>query len=433
VSLKISLNNDDNFIPVNSNISTLSYFFKSEGVNAETIVGLLAYTTAETICGLIALMRLGATVVLLKPEKEIKIVDNISLYYTFCNYPTHYNLEINFKFVGANLITQSADNIDSKIKYSNLAIATSGSTASPKYVKLSYDSIVASIEGTINFFNLRMSDNFVQSLPLYHIGGAMIALRSYYLNAKLIIPKEYDLKSLTKISGKNILSLTPGMLDYLINEDIVVNAKLIIVSGATTSVEQFKRFFELPVSYCYGMTETCSHISASEIRPSYNHCGKPLPHSTIIIDESSKINISGKTLFSSYLDDEVSRDNNLPFVTYDLGKIDQNGNLIILGRVDEIINSGGIKIDLNKIKNLVLAIPEVTDAVAIGILDVRWGERPVLFIETSNQNIIDLVKQHLIQYCSKYEYPDKIICLPKFPKSSLGKILRRELIKNINF
>lgn len=323
-----------------------------------------------------------------------------------------------------------------------LILFTSGSRGSPKAVVIPTAAILKHIEASNERTGLNQSTRWLVSLPFYHVGGLMIPLRILaaggsvrFLNS---LGRTMMVESIRSDKLISHISLVPEMLQDLLELDAsreLQNLKMILLGGAPVSqglLEKIKRF-ELPVWIGYGSTETCSHISLGTLKDqnySINAAGRLLSNVSVrTIDEEGKechpgetgqLLVSSHTLCSGYLD-EGRAEQLKSFKSQDLAKYTDNG-LYIEGRIDDVIFSGGEKINPSEIQN---ALAPFVCAV-VGFDHPRWGQRPVIFFPERQEGREDSFLS-LVQSLPRLHQPDIIIKLSELPTTPTGKISQHSL------
>jgi O-succinylbenzoic acid--CoA ligase len=164
----------------------------------------------------------------------------------------------------------------------------------------------------------------------------------------------------------------------------------------------------VPIHLTYGMTETASQIATSgrlTQMPSPLHCGRPLPGREVRLSNEGVIEIRGPMVSPDLVDSAGW------FSTGDLGRFDDDGNLVILGRRDRMFISGGENIHPESIEGLLMQISGIRRSVVVSRLDVRFGERPVAFI-AGEFDPADL-KNRLASKLESFAIPDAFLPWPE--------------------
>ena len=297
-------------------------------------------------------------------------------------------------------------------------LTTSGSSGKPKTISVPKKSMVESAQRTIEFFELKPGMSALLCLPVEYIAGKMMIVRAIVgqMNLVTVEPSGLPLQSIDKVI--DFAAFTPMQL---YNElSIKSNPKLaflrkVIVGGAAVNEELSsmiqKQKFE--VYETYGMTETCSHIALKRLNG--KHIQKsfyPLKGIKISLDNNNCI--------------VINMENGDKICTCDIGETLSDGSFTIHGRIDNVINTGGIKISPEKIESIISSV--IRDKFYISsIPHPSLGEQVVLVMEkpiNEPQKLLLSLKKHL----SKYEIPT-LYQIDKFPLTESGKIRREELKK----
>ncbi len=361
---------------------------------------------------------------------------------TACNFKTNYLIS------NDDMINFDINN--TAIKNHELLLFTSGSTTSPKGVIISLNSIINSATKFNNYFNVSSDDTFLASLPFNHIGGLMIMFRSILAGAKIIIPDSNNYKDIKKsIQDHNIdyISLVPKQLQDLLNDNVDLSkCKAVILGGAKSDERLVRQALHngIKLYKVYGSTETCSMVTIAspkdlEIDP--NTSGRPFHNVELYINTNNVLsntpNIKGEiiiktdTLYSSYINTDLNdypetKNNNFHY-SKDYGYLDENGYLIVERRIDDIIISGGENISPDEIREKILELDEINDAIVFGIEDDIWGQIPVVFILSKNQIDIPSVDKYLREKLENFKIPKKYFIIKEIPYNNNGKIDYKKL------
>ncbi len=339
-----------------------------------------------------------------------------------------------------------------------LILFTSGSRGKPRGVVLSWSSLYHSAAGAIAAIKPRAGDCWLAALPFYHVGGLSILFRMFSAGGSIKILPRYSARNLVRqIREEKIeyISVVPTMLVDLLDltekhrdlPDKLRRLRLIVLGGAPPGKSLLDRVadLQLPVRTTYGMTETASMVTLLDENgaPGKLHTsGKPLPGSEIKIGDSSlpagstgRITVRGRTLFSRYLDESGPAVSPAGwFDTGDSGEIDEDGYLVVHGRMDRVIISGGENIDLGRIEAAIAALPGVRVTQVLSRPDRRWGSRPVAFVETvaarpgrKLSKAESTLKAQLKGSLPGMMIPDRIVVVEEMPLTGSGKYDHEEL------
>jgi O-succinylbenzoic acid--CoA ligase len=344
---------------------------------------------------------------------------------------------------------------------------TSGTTGKPKAVPLTYGnhyhSAIASTMGIGSY----VDDNWLLCMPMFHVGGLVIAWRSVINGTKItLMPKFDEQLVLDAIAGEQVtlISLVPTMLIRLLKhpqwQNLQKSQKLrgILLGGASANEQLISRCLELklPLMPTYGMTETASQITTllpHEVISKRGSSGLPLWGIQIkIVDRQNieqeletgaigQILVRGANVMGGYLHNSANHEW-LP--TGDLGYLDSDRYLYVVNRRHDLIISGGENIYPREIEAILEQHPAITEVCVIGIADQEWGEivaaaivlKPSPNIATSDQYQISLTT--IRSFCeekglSRYKLPKAIYFVDDLPKSASGKILRQALIQGFAY
>lgn len=342
---------------------------------------------------------------------------------------------IDFKNLNINQLSSETE-FENKIKaflndwfseIKTVQVQTSGSTGVPKVFDIEKKKMIASAEMTCNFLDLVEGDSALICLPIEYISGKMMVVRSIIRKLKLVVT-EPNTRPLRDIDCKvNFCAMTPLQVENSLDKLYLI--KNLIIGGAAVSENLKKKIFQISYqlqdSHCifetYGMSETLSHIALKQIFPDPEDFFTTFESVEISTDERGCLKI-----FAPHLNAEVLQTN-------DLVEIKNNNQFRFLGRIDNVINSGGAKIFPEQLEALVKKeIP--CEVVFIGLEDDTLGQKLVLVIEgQKSQEIIDNIAT--LPFEKSFHKPKEIIFKEKIPRTPNGKINRIELenmVKTIN-
>lgn len=291
---------------------------------------------------------------------------------------------------------------------------TSGSTGKPKEIKLQKSALIFSSKNTLNYLNLKEKYSTLLCIPAKYIGGKMMIARSFVGKLNLILsePKSTPFSGLNQFV--NFTAITPYQAEKSSAEELA-KIKQIIIGGGNVSYLLSSKLKIINSSFysTYGMTETCSHIALKNISKGNNYFDV-LSEVSISKDDRDCLLIDAPKLSSETIN------------TNDIIELVSESKFIWKGRFDNVINSGGIKLQ-----------PEVIEAKISTLIPTRFfitkedddafGERLILIIESEQE--IELNSLHKL--LSKYEIPKHIYYTSKFIETESGKIHRRKTLEHI--
>jgi o-succinylbenzoate---CoA ligase len=343
-----------------------------------------------------------------------------------------------------------------------LMIPTGGSSGELKFAMHSWETLSASVWGFQEFYEVD-AVSCICTLPLYHVSGFMQLWRSLLTDGKLLISDLYQLdSSLERLYRRDptllidrikledyFISLVPTQLSKLLdlNASWLVQMRTILIGGAPLSIEVLAkaRVANLPLALTYGMTETGSQVTSLkpvEFLAGNNSCGVALPHAKIHLHAATDIvraaqlehptaaiQIKADSLMLGYFPDLNSLDY---FEPDDLGSIDKNGYLTIVGRNSSKIITGGENVFPIEVIEAIGSTRLVVDAWVVGIPDRYWGQAiTAIYVANSLSVSSDILAQAIAGKISSYKVPKYWIAVDRIPRNTLGKVLDREIEKII--
>lgn len=305
-------------------------------------------------------------------------------------------------------------------------VDTSGSTGSPKTIEIPRSWMEASAKATCSYLHLEKSDTALICLNPKYIAGKMMLVRAMIteMDAVIVRPEANPLDNLHHESC-NFAALVPLQLQAILSKESTKNLlnkmKVVLVGGAPMSLSLKERCLDLevPIYVTFGMTETVSHIALQRINGTDKESNfTALPNIQIKKDDRGCLQIKSLQTKGEWI------------ITNDLVEILAENKFNWLGRIDLVINSGGVKIQIEKVEQLIenefLKNGIKNKFVVSSIADEVLGEMVVLVLEGESQSDVKLNFNGL----SKFEQPKMIRFVDKFPETASGKI-DRLLIKKI--
>ncbi|MDJ0843302.1 2-succinylbenzoate--CoA ligase [Crocosphaera sp.] len=317
-----------------------------------------------------------------------------------------------------------------------IMIPTGGTSGNIRFAIHTWETLSESVQGFTDFFNLTEVNSFC-ILPLHHVSGLMQFLRSFLTQGKIIF---YPYNNLKKgiLPSSNFeyffISLVPTQLQLLLTlkPEFLRQFQTILLGGAPpwNSLLTQGRNYKLNLSPTYGMTETASQIVT--LKPEYflqgnNSTGQVLPHAQVTLTEEKLIKIQAKSLFLGYYPNYEPRDY---LITDDLGYLDEENYLYILGRNSQKIITGGENVFPKEIENVILETNLVEDIAIIGVADEQWGEAvTAIYTSKDEKNDVNLLKNAIKQKLSPVKQPKYWLKVQQLPRNQQGKLNYRTLQK----
>lgn len=285
-----------------------------------------------------------------------------------------------------------------------ISVTTSGSTGAPKKIKIEKQAMVFSALATAEYFDLNAGNRVLNCLSTNYIAGKMMLIRSFVLGFEMdfVKPTSNPLKNNNKFY--DFVAMVPLQVENSIYE--LFNVRKLIIGGSKINQNLKNQLLGLPtlVFETYGMTETITHIAARKINDNYFSV---LPNVTISKDNRNCLVIDAPRISDSSI------------TTNDVVNIISNSQFELLGRIDNVINSGGVKLFPEQIE-MKLAHKIQTRFFVTGIPDDQFGELLALIVEGSPIPFEDDIFNDLLPY----EKPKTIHFLYNFLETESGKIKR---------
>ncbi|ULG73724.1 o-succinylbenzoate--CoA ligase [Macrococcus brunensis] len=316
---------------------------------------------------------------------------------------------------------------------------TSGTTGVQKAVPHTFLNHVASAERCKISFPFDRDSKWLLALPLYHISGLSVLVRSVMDGFTIVLFDKFDANAINQSIAEDEIthiSLVPQTLEWLLEAGLERH-KLegLLIGGAKlddrTLEECLKR--DLPVYTSFGMTETASQFITASPTDMVNHPNSVGPVTDDIkvaapLNGAGEILVRGDNVMKGYLYPEGANDTAFSgdyFMTGDVGHI-KNGYLYVLDRRKDLIISGGENIYPSEIEQLILSIPDISACSVVGIPDAKWGEVPALVYESDSD--LDAKITETLQEIAKYKRPVLYKRIKQLHRTSNGKI-SRHLVK----
>jgi o-succinylbenzoate---CoA ligase len=334
---------------------------------------------------------------------------------------------------------------------------TSGTTGHPKGVIITYGMQWWNAVGSALNLGHRPDDCWLACMPLFHIGGLSILMRSIIYGISVVLHERFEAEAINRAiseDGVTIISVVAVMLQRMLaaldtdHKQYPAALRCVLLGGGPAPrplLEDCARR-AIPVVQTYGLTESCSQavtLSPADALRKLGSAGRPLlPVQLRIIHdqqpaqpgEEGVIYLKGPTITPGYA--ERPEATALAFhdgwlSTGDMGYLDAEGYLYVLDRRSDLIISGGENVYPAEIEAILLAHPDVEEVGVCGQADVQWGQVPIAFIRQrvgSNVQEASLLA-YAAERLARYKHPRAIYFVEQLPRNSAGKLVRRELIK----
>ena len=287
-----------------------------------------------------------------------------------------------------------------------IEMETSGSTGIPKKIRVEKQAMVNSALATGDFFEINSGNKALHCLPVKYVAGKMMLVRALILGLDLdfVAPSSHPLKNNETVY--DFVAMVPLQAQNSLEE--LKKVKKLIVGGAKISSNLEQQMMKLPTKVweTFGMTETISHIAAKRIG---EKAFTVLPYVFISLDNNNCLEIKAPRVSDDLI------------ITNDLAELVNENQFIFLGRIDNVINSGGIKLIPEQIE-MKLATQIDSRFYIYSKEDADLGEKVILIIEGQKYDLGNTIFNGL----DKYERPKEIIFIDKFKETPTGKIIRKQ-------
>jgi len=314
-----------------------------------------------------------------------------------------------------------------------VVIHTSGTTAEPRPIELTYGNFLWSALGSAVALGLDPQERWLCALPLSHVGGLSILLRSAIYTTTAVVHERFEEdRVLHALRGEDVtlVSLVATTLARLLDAglDRPPALRSALTGGGPVPPVLLERAHAagVPVSLTYGLTESCSQATTTpvgEIGEALTSAGPPL-FCTRVQVAGGEILISGPTVAPGSL----AADGWLH--TGDLGELDERGRLSVTGRVSDTIVSGGENVAPAEVEAVLEAHPQVLEAAVLGRADPRWGEAVSAIVVAREGAELDAeeLRAHCAVALAPYKVPKQVsLSSSPLPRTRSGKLLRRAL------
>ena len=322
-----------------------------------------------------------------------------------------------------------------------LCLPTGGTSGGLKFARHDEETLAAAVRGFVGHFKLSRV-NAMGVLPLFHVSGLMAWLRCALTGGEYR-PLDWQalvagrLPLLAEKPDGWMISLVPTQLERLLRSAAAVawlqGFRLILLGGGPSwpGLLEKAAAARLPLAPGYGMTETAAMVTA--LRPEDflaggRSSGTALPHATVKIGAEETIVLGGDSLFRGYHPQWRDR---WDFATGDRGRLDADGHLHVAGRRDDIIITGGEKVEPAEVEELLRDTGQFPDLVVLGLPDAQWGQLlVVVYPGNAHPDFHPVIKA--LSHLADHKRPKRYIPLVgPWPVSENGKVNRADLVLRV--
>jgi o-succinylbenzoate---CoA ligase len=310
-------------------------------------------------------------------------------------------------------------------------ILTSGTSGEVRSIGLTYGNHLWSAVGSAFNLGVDPNDRWLCCLPLHHVGGLSIVMRSVIYGTGAVVHDGFDVDAVAaslEADGVTLLSLVPTGLVRLLEAGVDLSGpRAILVGGGPVPVEVMEEAAgrSATVVQTYGLTEAASQVTTltpQEAVRKLESAGRPLLTTHLRIQDG-EILVQGPTVAPGCADEDGW------LHTADLGRIDDEGFLYVEGRLGDVIVTGGENVVPTEVEEVLLRHPSVEDAAAVGRVDPEWQEAvaAVVVLRDGAQASEEELRSHCASQLAGFKVPKRFEFVPELPRTASGKLLRREL------
>ena len=310
-------------------------------------------------------------------------------------------------------------------------VLTSGSSGTPRPVGLTYGNFLWSAVGSAFNIGVDPADRWLCCVPLSHIAGLGIVMRSTIYGTTAVIHDGFDVDAVAaslEEDGVTLISLVTTMLTRLLDAGVDLSGpRAILVGGGPVPPEPLEEALAkgATVVQTYGLTESCSQVTTlapADARRKLGSAGRPLLTTHLRI-EDGEILVQGPTVAPGSADPDGWLHSG------DLGHIDEEGFLYVEDRIDDLIVSGGENVVPAEVEAVLLRHPEVADAAVIGREDPEWQQAVTAVVVLSGDSDVtpDELRRHCAESLAGFKVPKRIELAAALPRTPSGKLMRRAL------
>jgi o-succinylbenzoate---CoA ligase len=426
------------FVHLDRRVDAAAAALVERGVGPGQRVGVCAPNGSGFVVAVHALMRIGAIIVPLNARLTPAEID-------WQRRDAELTLLLDAAavdaLIGAPAAPEYAREFD--LAQPHTIIYTSGTTGQPKGAILTYGNHWWSAISSALNLGMRPDDRWLAVLPLFHVGGLSILLKSVIYGITAEVHARFDPAGVNAAieAGVSHVSMVSTMLARVLAQRADLpfppTLRCVLLGGGPVPPPLLERALAAgaPVVQTYGLTETASQVvtlAPEDALSKVGSAGKPLMGSRIRIEASGEICVSGPTVSPGYLH-QLSTDTAGWLHTGDLGYLDRDGYLYVLDRRDDLIVSGGENVYPAEVEATLLAHPAVEDAGVIGVPDAEWGHSVAAVVKLAAG--MAATEAELIVFCRQrlagYKVPRGIQFSGALPRNAGGKLLRRDLLDRI--
>ncbi|MBB1201658.1 o-succinylbenzoate--CoA ligase [Enterobacteriaceae bacterium 89] len=414
-------------------VDALAAGFCAQGVAPDDGVMLRAYNHPHTLLAWLALLQCGARVLPVNPQLPRELVSVLLPQFSLRHVLL---LTDESPFNSLSSLIFREENGQPGILWQGERLATmtltSGSSGLPKAAAHTLNAHLASAEGVLALMPFEQEDDWLLSLPLFHVSGQGILWRWLLKGARLTVRERLPLAQM--LEGCTHASLVPTQLWRLLNDGESLSLKAVLLGGAAIPVELAEQSRTHGIrTFCgYGLTEFASTVCAKETDGEAD-VGSALPGREVKIVDG-EIWLRAKSMAAGYWKDGVLApltNSEGWFATRDRGELHQ-GRLTVLGRMDNLFFCGGEGIQPEEVERVIVRHPDIEQAFIVPLDDAEYGQRPVAVVEGREGFSVEQMPEWASDKLARFQQPAYWLLLPESLKTGGIKISRRALQEWVN-
>jgi o-succinylbenzoate---CoA ligase len=459
------------FAQIHEIVSDMADSWHTDGIQSGDHVGLLMANSQLPVIFVLTAIRMNVTLIPLNTRLTVDEIE-FQLQQSNCQWLLPYasydslNLLIKLKKKGHKMVELDGNMTIKKLSSKNevdlnnpfAIIHTSGTSGQPKGAVLTYNNIYQSAMASAYQIGVMPDDRWLCVLPLFHVGGLSIILRSLLYGTAVDLMPKLDVEAVNHVLTHRpitLVSLVPTMLSRLLDtrrEAWNPKLRLVLLGGGAPSPELVARCVDegIPLATTYGLSEASSQVATATLEQVVKKpasVGKPLMFTQVrVVDENGEdlqsneigeLIVKSPTIMQGYYNNPEATAKAIRhgwLYTGDMGYKDEDGDLFIVQRRSDLIVSGGENVYPVEVENAIRQHPDIKDVVVVGLDDTEWGQRVASAIQLEEDATLssDDIIQFTREYLAGYKIPREFRFVTEFPQTASGKIQRNAVRKVFN-
>jgi O-succinylbenzoic acid--CoA ligase len=396
----------------------------AHGVRRGSTVAMTMHPRREQVVMIHALMKVGAVLLPLGPrlsaEERAAVILNEEPAVDLDDAGELTQTEADLPLLGEH----DMDDVASRVM-------TSGSTGTPEPIGLTYGNFLWSAVASAFNIGVEPEDRWLCCLPLSHISGLGIVMRSVIYGTAAVVHDGFDVDRVAESLERDritVVSLVATMLTRLLDAGADLSGpRALLIGGGPVPEDALEEALGrgATVVQTYGLTETCSQVTTlapADARRKLGSAGRPLLTTHLRIQDG-EILVQGPTVAPGRADADGW------LHTGDLGRIDDEGFLYVEDRMDDLIVTGGENVVPAEVEKVLLRHPEVADAAVVGREDPEWQQAvtAIVVLQDGSEVSPDELRRHCAESLAGYKVPKRVELAAALPRTPSGKLMRRAL------